>query len=196
MGYVSDIHFDELDNGKKSLTAEKVIALPKECPQCHFAKPPKLAKCPNCGYIAQHHAEPIKPAAGMLLELNGDIFKVAPVAKKLGSKSETYGQLVWWATSKHYNGGWAAHKFREIYGVMPRDLAYTRYVSQPSPALASWIKSQNIKWAKGEAKRKARWSDETVNTGNGHAPASPPPVSANRFVAGTLCTPDDLENFR
>jgi hypothetical protein len=139
MGYVSDIHFDELDDGKKSLTAAKVIALPKECPKCHFAKPPKMAKRPNCGFIAQHHAEPIKPAAGMLLELNGDVFKVAPVAKKLGSKSETYGQLVWLATSKHYNNGWAARKHREIYGTWPRGLDYEPHVRPPDMVLASWI---------------------------------------------------------
>jgi hypothetical protein len=182
LGFVSDIHHDELDDGKPRLTSERVIALPKECPQCHFLKPPKTAKCPNCGFIAQHHAEPIRPAAGTLLELNGDTFKVAPVAKKLESKDATYGQLRWYAINKKYNQGWAANKYRSIYGVWPRGLSYEIHMRPPCAALASWIKSQNIRWAKGEG-RKRRWDDAVVNTGSRRTP-------------GTLMTEDDWEHFK
>jgi hypothetical protein len=145
-------------------------------------KPPKTAKCPNCGFIAQHHAEPIRPAAGTLLELNGDTFKVAAVAKKLESKDATFGQLKWYAINKKYNQGWAANKYRAIYGVWPRSLSYEIHMRPPCAALASWIKSQNIRWAKGEG-RKRRWDDAVVNTGSRRTP-------------GTLMTEDDWKHFR
>ncbi|MGI9143324.1 MAG: DEAD/DEAH box helicase, partial [Fluviibacter sp.] len=43
LGFVTDIHYDELDNGKPKLKkeAKPKERLPKECPKCAFLRPPK-----------------------------------------------------------------------------------------------------------------------------------------------------------
>src|SRR5665213_9841 len=112
LGFVSDIHRDGLDDGKPRTVTEKVVQLPKECPKCHYLKPPRMALCPVCGTIAEHHAKPIHTAAGELVEMNGDRFKVAPIAKQLKGKAQTYGQLMYYGQSKGYSQGWAANKYR------------------------------------------------------------------------------------
>jgi superfamily II DNA or RNA helicase len=181
LGFVSDIHHDELDDGKPKLTAQKVVALPKECPKCHFLKPPRTAVCPACGTIAQHQAEPIKPKPGELKELTGDdVYKVAPVAKRLEGKAQTYGQLLWYSRSKGYSDGWAAHKYRQIYGVWPRGLDHHIHMHAPDMVLASWMKAQNIRHAKGQEKRRATMSDN---------------AQPSATIPGTLMTQQDLEDF-
>jgi hypothetical protein len=206
LGFVSDIHHDVLDDGKPRTTSEKVVQLPKECPKCHYLKPPRTALCPICGTVAEHHAKPIATVAGELLELNGDHFKVAPIAKQLAGKAETYGQLVFYGQTKGYSAGWASNKYRTIYGVWPRSLDWEKHLRAPDMALASWIKSQNIRWAKS----KARLNGGAAN-GNGHANgngvspnaaqngsnggAEVLPKAAHGIVAGTLCTDKDLEDF-
>lgn len=207
LGFVSDIHHDVLDDGAPRTTSQRVVQLPKECPKCHYLKPPKTALCPICGTIAEHHAKPIKTADGVLEELNGEHFKVSPVAKKLGTKSETYGQLVFYAKNHKpnpYNARWADAKYRTIYGVWPRCPDYASYLSAPSPTLMSWIKSQNIRFAKskhhlangngnGHANGNGVLPKPAQNGSNGGEKDFPKPSQG--FVAGTLCTDEDLEEF-
>ena len=57
LGFVTDIHHDGLDDGqKKQAVSEKREALPKKCIKCSFLKPPKLLKCPYCGFIPEPQA--------------------------------------------------------------------------------------------------------------------------------------------
>ena len=203
LGFVSDIHHDELDDGRPRTTAQKIIALPKECPKCHFLKPPKTAKCPNCGFVTEHQAKPIVTAVGKLRQLTADdMYKEAPVARKLQGKAETYGQLMWYARSKKYNDKWALANYRKIYGGWPDGLQWNQHFHAPEMTLASWIKAQNIRWAKGYKKRNGnghassisspvggRGSDEIHESQRGAAPA------AGKFLPGTLMTKDDLEDF-
>ena len=53
LGFVTDIHHDELDDGepKRAAAADKAEALPKKCIKCTFLKPPKMLQCPCCGFI-------------------------------------------------------------------------------------------------------------------------------------------------
>lgn len=183
LGYVSDIHHAELNDGKPKLTAEKVITLPKECPQCHYVKPPRMAVCPNCGYEAVFQAVAVKPEAGDLKELpTADLHKPAPVAARLPSKAETYAQLIWYSRDKKYSDGWASNKYREIYGVWPRSLDWERHFKAPEMVLASWIKSQQIRYAKGKGAR-AKWQG-AVKAAKNDAPQQ---------VPGTLMNEEDLK---
>lgn len=187
LGFVSDIHHDELDDGKSKLSSEPVVQLPKECPQCHYVKPPRMAVCPNCGYEAKYQPPTLKPKEGELKELTGgDLHKPAPVAAKLPDKAKTFGQLRWHAHDRGYRDGWASNKYRQIYGVWPRALNWSAHYSAPEMVLASWIKSQNIRHAKSlEARRKQRVEDPiSVDTRDANAP-----------VPGTLMTVDDLKYF-
>lgn len=187
LGFVSDIHHDELDDGRPSLTAEKVIQLPKECPQCHYVKPPRCAICPNCGYEAKHQAEPINPKAGELAEITSeDLHKPAPVAKKLPSKAQTYGQLLFYCREKGYRDGWASNKYRQIYGVWPRGLDWQQHFSAPEMVLASWIKAQNIRYAKGKDSKRKQWK-ELADTVRDAEPEKP------KLIPGTLMTEEDAK---
>lgn len=189
LGFVSDIHHDELNDGKPKLTAEKVIQLPKECPQCHYLKPPRTAVCPSCGYEAVFQATEIKTEDGELRELTkADMHKPAPVAAKMPIKAKTYGQLLWYSRSKNYKDGWASNKYREIYGVWPRSLDWQQYFTAPEMVLASWIKAQHIRRAKSmekEQKTRAEWK-EAVDAVRDEQP---------KMVPGTLMTEEDLKYF-
>lgn len=201
LGFVTEIHHEELDDGKPRLTAQKVVALPKECPACHYLKPPRTAKCPNCGFVAEHHAKPVATAAGELAELTGGV-KPAPVAKRLRGKAVTYGQLVWYARAKGYRDKWPLAKYRAIYGVWPRNLDHLPHVGPPEPALASWIKAEGIRWAKGKGRAP---SGAGGGHANGHAVGSAThgresagrrAPAADKFIPGTLMTEQDEEDFR
>jgi hypothetical protein len=50
-----------------------------------------------------------------------------------------------------YKEGWAAHKYKEKFGVFPRGL--TTGIKPTTNKTASWIKSRNIAWAKGQVKK-------------------------------------------
>ena len=195
LGFVGDIHHDTLSDGKPRTISEKVVQLPKECPKCHYLKPPRTALCPVCGTIAEQHAKPIETVAGELVEMNGDHFKVAPIAKQLKGKADTYGQLMFYGQSKGYSQGWAANKYRSIYGVWPRSLDWERHRRAPEMALATWIKSQNIRWAKSNARHSSASVNGNIHA-NGHGGEEKVlPKSTHGIVPGTLCTDKDLEDF-
>lgn len=153
LGYVTDIQHEALDKGKKEEKAEKgdvePIALPKECVQCHYLKPPKMAKCPNCGFVAQPISS-TKTEPGELSEL---IRKKDKAADKF-TKPEAYGMLKTVATQKGHKDGWAAHKFRELFGVWPNHPPVREApLIEPSPDMLNWLKSRQIAWAHSKKSR-------------------------------------------
>jgi hypothetical protein len=75
---------------------------------------------------------------------------------KLGEQT-VYSMLLTHADDRNFSEGWAAHKYKEIFGRFPRGLAKHGGV-MPAPVLRSWIKSQQIRWSyssKVEASRHA-----------------------------------------
>jgi DNA repair protein RadD len=147
LGFVTDIKSDKLDDGRpQSVEKQDRIALPKECPQCHFLKAPRTAKCPSCGFQCEVHSK-IEFEDGELQELQRKP-KVPAAAKRFPDKAATLGQLKWWARSRDYSDGWASHKYREIYGVWPANGMRDVPVYEPTEELLSWIRSQQIRYAK------------------------------------------------
>jgi hypothetical protein len=57
-----------------------------------------------------------------------------------------YSELLWYAAQKHYNPNWAAHKYREKFGVWPRGLGTDTV--PPSAQTIGWIRSRMIAYAK------------------------------------------------
>lgn len=146
LGFVTDIHHDELDDGKARVSNKtNGVRLPKECPQCAYLKAPGTALCPNCGFLAKKHSN-IPQADGELQEI-----KPGAAAKEVGLKHEdkgtVYAGLLWIVHERGYKEGWAANQFKELFGVWPN---YYRDVTpeQPSAMLRSWIKHRQIRWAK------------------------------------------------
>jgi superfamily II DNA or RNA helicase len=150
LGFVTDIQHEELNQGKKEKNeTEKAVALPKECPQCHFLKPAKVSKCPNCGHIAQIKSK-TKVEDGELTEIKR---KPRDKAADKFSKPTAYGMLKTYAHQRGYQSGWASHKFKEMFGVWP-DYYKDAPLCEPDTEMLSWIKSRQI----AHAHSKRRWS--------------------------------------
>lgn len=148
LGFVTDIHHSELNDGRERVKSERNMPLPKECPQCAYLKPPRTAVCPNCGFKAQIVSH-VEHANGELAELKprGNKLGEKPAGERFPDRHSTYAQLRQYAFMHSYKEGWASNKYRDLYGVWPRGMDDHR---EPVAAdLASWIKHTQIKWAKG-----------------------------------------------
>ncbi len=113
LGFVTDIHHAELDDGKQRAGAKaaKNEALPKECPSCHLLKQPKVHACPACGF---------KPAKQSDIECeDGELVEVKGRKPTMDEKLDFLGQLLSIVHEKGYRRGWAANQYRERFGVWP-----------------------------------------------------------------------------
>lgn len=142
LGFVTDILHENLNDGTKPVSAKTDnIRLPKECPQCHYLKPPKTLECPSCGFKT-------KPVSDVVVE-KGELVPLSRQKKNgqgdLFQEPETYAGLLWWANYKGYQRGYAYHKFVEIFGHPPTGLNVTP--SPPDMRLSKWIRSRQIAWA-------------------------------------------------
>ena len=148
LGFVTDIHHDTLDLGKKTekTKPKPKEQLPKECPSCHFLKPPRTAKCPQCGYVGTKPSE-VETVGGELVELKSEKFDMA-------TKTRWYQMLLHYATEKGYKSGWAANKYRDKFGVWPKEVLSAKPI-EPDEKVSSWITSQNIKWSKSRKRAQA-----------------------------------------
>jgi DNA repair protein RadD len=147
LGFVTDIdvHHTELASGDAgTATVTDRIRLPKECPSCHFMKPPGTAKCPVCSFVAVAHNK-VEPTAGELKELE----------RKRKEDRDNIDPRIFFAELKAhrlargFKYGWPAMQFKEKFGRPPPRL----WDDDPpangiSPQTASWIKSRMIAWAK------------------------------------------------
>jgi len=192
----------------------KPIELPNECPQCHYLKRPRCAKCPNCGHEVVHHAKPIVVQSGTLKELKPEDIenKAMPAAKKFPNKHQTYGELMWYQRKHSKSEKWALANYKQLYGVWPREASMGRwheYFHAPSMDLASWIQSRRIAYAK--SKKGNRWTDDNIQNdrANGHSNdhanghdhgglSDREQAAVDRTaerVTGTLMTEDDWREF-
>ena len=138
---VYEVGVSTLDDKVEGTRPEPTEQKKKEakCPSCGFLWDKQDLTCPSCG-----HARPVRSGidsiAGVLEELKG--------GKKTqkDDKQMFYSQLIWIAKERNYNRGWISHKYKEKFGVWPRDLA--EVPSPPSMPVLNWVRSRNIAWAK------------------------------------------------
>lgn len=152
LGFVTDIHHEKLDDGRdRQKTAKATEALPKPCPSCQFVKPPKMARCPACGFQAQHGPQEVVCADGELVELDRKKRKLPPIER---SEQAFYAELLHVAMDRGYKLGWAAAKFKDWRGTWPpRSWQHELSPREPSLATLNWIKARNIAWIKAKEKR-------------------------------------------
>lgn len=146
LGFVTDIHHDSLDDGRERQKRDAKVrpeALPKECPSCSFLKPPKVPKCPSCGFKAEKQSD-IQCDDGELIEMTPKRARASTTEKE-----SLFGQLKHFARRRNYSEGWAAHKFRELTGVWP-DRYHNAPLVEPTPFVLSWIKSRQIAYIKSK----------------------------------------------
>lgn len=136
--------FDEgatqLDDGKpkKSAKADRKGPKPKKCPKCAHIHAPR-PMCPMCGFEYPRRSN-VEHEAGELAELGEG------AAATIDVRRSFYAELLTLAEARDYKQGWAAHKYRERFGMWPRlgDV-------EPAPvsrATHNWVKSRQIAWAK------------------------------------------------
>ena len=148
LGFVTDIHHEYLNDGAK--TREQEEALPKECPKCHYLKPPKVRECPACGFVPEFQPPIVHNEEGELEELSRHKQKLN---RKTTSeeKAAFFGELKEYARRKDYSDNWASHKYKEKFGVWPN--AYRdAEPREPTLETLNFIKSRNIAWAKRQQK--------------------------------------------
>lgn len=133
----------ELDDGREKSKPEPKDEEKKEakCPKCGHLWSTSEDMCPHCGFVrARKNLVIAKP--GEMQELESG-YK-APDGT-IVSRQDFYSELLCYARSKNFKDGWAAHKFRDRFGVFPRGLHTEPRI--PSIHTAGWIKSQLIKAA-------------------------------------------------
>ena len=151
LGMVTDINFDTLDDSKegKGEAVPRKEALPKECGKCGWIKPPKVHECPACGFVPEVQTD-IEEQAGELVQVNGEALKATKKESTKEQKQLWYSGLLFMAREGGRKDGWAAHKYKERFGVWPRGLLDMR--SEPPQHIRSWVRSRNIAWAKSQKK--------------------------------------------
>ena len=148
LGFVTDIHHEELDKGqeRKNAKAEPKERLPKECPSCSFLKPAKVHECPACGFKPEKTSA-IEAGEGELAELkrkNKTNREMTPEQKK-----KFYGELKGYAISKGFKIGWAAHAYKEKFGVFPNFYKDAKAL-EPTSDVLGYVRHLNIKRAKSK----------------------------------------------
>jgi hypothetical protein len=61
-------------------------------------------------------------------------------------KQKFYSELIYIANERNYKSGWVSHKYREKFGVWPKNLMEVPIL--PSNKTRSWIRHKNIVWSK------------------------------------------------
>lgn len=132
----------DLDDGKRDQTVRKEpTAREKElfaC-SCGFMMPKGAVRCPACGKERPARVSMVENVDGEMVALNG------PRAPK-EERQEVYAQLRHIALDRGYKEGWAAHKYKEKFGVWPRGL--DDISKPPTQALMNWVRSRQIAYAK------------------------------------------------
>ena len=135
----------ELENGSEVAKKEPTDQEKKEakCPACGALWVWPDRTCEECGY-----EKPVK----QILNVPGELTELETTKREVLSENQSfYSELLYYAKMRGYKEGWAAHKYKEKYGVYPKGLHTNPQAT--SSKTANWIKSKNIAWAKAKAKQ-------------------------------------------
>lgn len=158
LGFVTDIHHEELDDGAAPPKAKSVAdeKLPKECPRCHYVRPAGVSACAHCGYVAEVVTK-VKTVPGKLVDLTEARQRKAAEGPTLDEKVEFLGQLRALAVERGWKPGRVSALFYEKFGHAP--LASRLLVTQAAEAVSKevrdWVTSRNIAYAKRQGARRA-----------------------------------------
>lgn len=149
LGFVTDIDFDELDDGTKkaakSQKREKYVPLPKCCPTCSALMPVGERACLECGTPLPKRID-VHTIEGELTEFGGKRGKgKRPKHEALAQlpKADLYAQLLGAAKSPNH----ASHLFKDATGAFPRGVSHVTAV-EPSFAVRQFVKHRNIAFAR------------------------------------------------
>lgn len=146
LGLVTDIHHDTLDTTKKESRAErkpKAETLPKQCANCGALSADRI--CPFCGHER-------KPVSGVET-VDGELVELGKGSKRVYTKGENQ---LWWSAIQHIrasggkSSGWAAHTYKDKFGVWPRGLDDTS--GECPQEVWNFVKAKAIRFANSKDK--------------------------------------------
>jgi len=153
LGFATDDLPLELDDGNASKAGsrkqERKASEPKACPSCKYVRPAGVHVCPSCGFAPTRQSD-VEVADGELVRIDRKTKKPATPDRK----QHVYSQLLHVASARGYRPGWAANQYRAMFGVWPRGLRDVE--AAPTGELLGWLKSQQIRFAKGREKGEVR----------------------------------------
>ena len=121
LGLLDDIVHDHLDTRKPGEKGEAYKddpepRKPRKCEKCKALIPPGRTVCALCGERVKY-VSGIKKRDGELV-----LFEGRGKATQ-AEKQEFFSGLLWIAQERGYKAGWAAHAYREKFGVWPRSIS-------------------------------------------------------------------------
>jgi DNA repair protein RadD len=152
-GFVEDRVDWTLDPEKRSASPTHARRLDRgycsrllECSKCGSIRIAGEA-CQHCGFLPERAPKAVIFADGDLALVDRQR-RTAPKISDPHEFMRWHGMLTHIAAERGYKPGWAAHKFKEKFGIWPA----TRYAQpmQPSPEVMSWVRSRNIAFAKAK----------------------------------------------
>jgi DNA repair protein RadD len=150
LGFVTDIHHPELLAGadKRPVTRkEKGEPMPRECTSCGVLKAPKVRECPLCGFTPTRQSE-IEFEEGQLVEVT----RGKKTEVTMADKADFHAQLLWIARDRNRSTGWAAHAYKDRFGVWPVKEAKHALPKPPTEAVLNYVRAKDIRFAKRRAK--------------------------------------------
>lgn len=164
LGYVTDIDIQKMhkrrvvdgqpeDDGSSMHTPPK----PVECRRCHVLMPARTTSCPGCGFKRMLQPAEVDVVKGELGLFNGQTINIPSKNNRdftWEEKASWRGQILWAAQARGRSEGWAAHRYKEKFGVWPNDprVKYARPRVATQDVLR-WLKSRDIAYSKGKKKR-------------------------------------------
>ena len=149
LGFATDDLPLELDDGTANKSGsrkhERKKSEPKPCPKCKFIRDAGVHECPKCGFAPTRQSN-VEVAEGELVKLDRKGKRPATPDRK----QHVYSQLLQVCRAKGYRPGWTANQYRAMFGVWPRGLRDVE--AAPTGELLGWLKSQQIRFAKGSQK--------------------------------------------
>jgi len=110
---------DELDEGKEKAKKEPSDKVKEDskCPKCSALWPRGSDTCYNCGHVKEKKNQVIA-VQGEMVELTGTVTRE--------SKQDFWNQMVWLMRYQNWSKGRAAHTYKDMFGVWPRNLVDNR----------------------------------------------------------------------
>jgi len=103
--------------------------------------------CWHCGYLPQRSPRAVDIIDGELGIVGRDRHAHGQVYDP-AERARWHGMLIWLGEERGYKPGWAAHKYKEKFGVFPAWGASPDPIA-PTPEVRSWVRSRMIAYAKG-----------------------------------------------
>jgi superfamily II DNA or RNA helicase len=147
LGFVEDIHHKQLSGAKERAALERKKPLPKYCRNCHMLRPPFTSECPNCGFKSEPLKGSAQHGAGELVEYTElPDYKAKAEKFSMMDKTQFLAEARGYAIERGFNLGWAAHKYKEKFGVWPNGNSRVAPIT-PSPRMRAWIRGRLARYA-------------------------------------------------